>query len=761
MTLTTNQKRTDVMTALLTAEQVHVRCEEARQLEDAGRYEEAAERLGDFWVGVGRRPPLEGLDELSAAEVLLRSGTLTAWLGSARQIKGAQEAAKDLIGESATRFEAMGEAAKAAGARTSLAVCYWREGAIDEARVMLGEARSLAKGRDARQEARALLNLAIVESSATRYNEAVQVLSEAGPLVDKFDEGDVLRGMFHNELANALMFLGRRETRADYLDRALVEFTAAGFHYELAGNKQWSAMVENNLGFLFFLLHRHEEAREHLRRARSLFTELGQEGNVAQTDETHARLLLAEGRMREAETFARAAVERLEGGDELSLLAEALTSQGRALARLGRISDARATLSRAFDAADRAGDPEGAGQAALATIEELHEQLTAVELLALYENADDLLQHSQETEIVARLRECARKVLFVSFDMLGDSRLVPADADGEEGGLPDEFIHAEPATAELLRRAELIAGAGGPVLLSGETGTGKDMVARLIHARSGRAGRFVKLGCAGLSAEVFEARLLGDDELAGAASEADGGTLFLEEVGEVGPAGQAKLLRLLEFGEAQSSSVSLPRRVDVRVVASTSDDLARLVEEGDFRKDLYYRLQNFTLEIPPLRERPADAVALARHFAEQSPARRSKGVTFAAGAADAFGRARLKGNARELRSLIERAVLTADDGALVTPEMVELLLLRGAGHAGFKGLWDNFSLKDEVRRVERCFIELALKESNGSVSRASRLLGFKHHESLASLLKTRHRDLLHARTPAKARRRSIIPKELR
>ncbi|HYN85924.1 MAG TPA: hypothetical protein VER32_11770, partial [Pyrinomonadaceae bacterium] len=148
-------------------------------------------------------------------------------------------------------------------------------------------------------------------------------------------------------------------------------------------------------------------------------------------------------------------------------------------------------------------------------------------------------------------------------------------------------------------------------------------------------------------------------------------------------------------------------------------------------------------------------------FAARAAERASKRVTFAPGAAEAFARTRLRGNARELRNLIERALVTADDGALITPEMVELMILRGASESGFKGPWDNFSLKDEVHRVERSFIELALRESNGMVSRASRLLGFKHHESLASLLKTRHRDLLHARTPAKARRRSIIARETR
>jgi tetratricopeptide (TPR) repeat protein len=170
--------------------------------------------------------------------------------------------------------------------------------------------------------------------------------------------------------------LGIAERREDYIDRALIEFAAASFHFEQAGHSRYQAYVENNLGFLYGMIHKFSEAHEHLDRAQAFFTSMKDQAHIAQVDDTRALVLLEEGRVTEAERLARAAVQSLEDGDQQFLFAEALITHGIALARLGRYQHARLTLQSAVEVAQNVGDPETAGRAALTMIEELGEHLT-------------------------------------------------------------------------------------------------------------------------------------------------------------------------------------------------------------------------------------------------------------------------------------------------------------------------------------------------------------------------------------------------
>ncbi|HEX6185901.1 MAG TPA: response regulator, partial [Pyrinomonadaceae bacterium] len=197
----------------------------------------------------------------------------------------------------------------------------------------------------------------------------------------------------------------------DYIDRALIEYAAASYHFEQAGHRRYQGCVENNLGFLFSTIGKYNEAHEHLDRAQALFTSLKDVSRLAGVDETRARVFLAEGRVGEAERLARAAVGVLERGGEQSLLAEALTTLGVALARGGREEQAGEVLLRAADVAEAAGDAEGAGAAALTLIEELGEWLTLPELEAAFKRADDLLARSRHPGNRERLLGCARRVL--------------------------------------------------------------------------------------------------------------------------------------------------------------------------------------------------------------------------------------------------------------------------------------------------------------------------------------------------------------
>ncbi|HEY0728600.1 MAG TPA: hypothetical protein VGD38_11055, partial [Pyrinomonadaceae bacterium] len=157
-------------------------CELAKGLEEAGEFEVAEDVLRPFWAGVSHRPNTEGLTDDAKAELLLRTGTLTGWLGSARQIPGSQELAKDLISESGSLFEAVGLSDKLAESRINLAVCYWREGGLDEARVTLGLVLESLHESRSEQKLRALLTSAIVESAATRDRSALLIYKEAAPL---------------------------------------------------------------------------------------------------------------------------------------------------------------------------------------------------------------------------------------------------------------------------------------------------------------------------------------------------------------------------------------------------------------------------------------------------------------------------------------------------------------------------------------------------------------------------------------------------
>jgi CheY-like chemotaxis protein len=391
-------------------ERVRLRCQLAKELEDVGNYEAAREAMGDLWPSVGESPVLDGLEEATAAEVLLRAGVLTGWIGSVKQIEGAQETARNLIGESLRRFETLQNREKAAEAQMELGHCYWREGAFDNARIFLQEAADRLSDGDVK--AVTLLRLAAVEGSAKRYNDAMRIDIEAAPLFEK-SKNSAHKGKFYNQFGFVLKNLGAAENRQDYIDRALIEFAAASMYFEEAGHKRYQACVENNLGMLFGTARKFLEAHQHLDRAQALFTSMKDSVHTAQVDDTRARVLLAEGRVGEAEKIVRGAVQALERGGEQSLLAEALTTHGVVLARVGSRRQARETLRRAVEVAQGAGDSEAAGLAALTLVEELAEQLEADELSATYDRAAELLSGTQDQKVKDRLLAASRRVLFL------------------------------------------------------------------------------------------------------------------------------------------------------------------------------------------------------------------------------------------------------------------------------------------------------------------------------------------------------------
>ena len=736
--------------ALDANERALLRCRIARDIEKAGDYEAARAALSGLWQRVGTRPTLDGLEPRVAAEVLLRTGSLSGWIGSAQQIEGAQETAKDLLSESAAIFTELEEPTQAAEAYNALAVCYFREGAYDESRVTLEQALSLLVEDKSELKARALLNRAMVECAATRLTDALNALLEAAPLFEA-SENHALNGNFYNTFATTLKNLGAAEGRQDYLDRALIEYAAASYHYEKAGHQRNLARVENNLGLLLLNIGKVQKAHEHLDYARRIFVTLKESGSVAQVDETRARAFLAERRPAEAERLARAAVQTLDKGGEQALLAEALNTHATALARLGRFEQARFNFERAIQIIELSGNSESAGAIALSLLEELGAKLSYDERRAAYERADQFLGDAARPEMMARLRVCARRIFA--------ARPRPAEAFHSPN-----FIYAAEETAALLRIAHRVASVQAPVLISGETGTGKEELARLIHEWSGRAGEFVVVNGPSLSGLNVESQLFGYrqgnfSESAsaerGAARRAAGGTLLLDEITALSLQDQGKLVRFIEHGEVQPIGAPEPERVDVRIIVTTNRNLKQEVESGHFRSDLFYRLEAFNLVIPPLRERSQDIPAIAQHFLQKECAKYGKHISFTPAGLEALKRLPFGGNARELRSLIEHTVLTAADGTVLSAEAVETMSLRRTPQANLTEPWSGCSLEEEVLRYEGSLIKRALETAGGSVTHAARLLGVTH-QGLAFILQGRQKNLLPARTPAKPRRRSLM-----
>ncbi|HXT61699.1 MAG TPA: tetratricopeptide repeat protein [Pyrinomonadaceae bacterium] len=382
----------------------------AKELEKAGEYQAAIEALSEFWDGASDSIQLKGLDDRTSAQLLVRAGCLAGWQGSADPSPGSQERAKNLITRGIALYEGLHDTPSVAEARADLAVCYWREGGFDEARITLSEALSLVSADDIDLRASILVRAGIVEVDSRRLSEAIRIYNEAAVLVEKSSDHN-LHGTFHNSFGLALRRMADIDNLEAYVDRALVEYAAASFHFEQAGNTRYLARVENNLGFLFHTIGRYDDAHTHLDRARQLFLELRDTGTVAQVDETRARTFLAQGRYLDAERLIRSAVRVLERGDEQAILAEALTTYGIVKAKLGKFVRARQLLDRAIEVAETCGDPEGSGRAKLSIIEELIAQTSPDELGDTYEAAADLLKRSQDPSTTIRLIKCALIVI--------------------------------------------------------------------------------------------------------------------------------------------------------------------------------------------------------------------------------------------------------------------------------------------------------------------------------------------------------------
>lgn len=352
-------------------------CEIVRDFENKGEYENAQKTLSGYWQHTGERPQVAELEPRVASEVLLRAGVLTGFIGSKNQLADAQERAKDLIFESLSIFQSLNQEEKIAEAQTELALCYWRTGENNEARDILQEALSRLTV-DSDVKGKAVVRLAIVETVASECERALSILTDHASLFQKLDN-QTLKGAYHVTLGNVLKNLWQTETRTEYLDRALVEYAAASYHFELAEHKNYLANVQNNLGLLYFSINRFEEAHQHLDHARRLLDSLKDVTGVAQVDESRACVFLKQGHVVEAERIVCSAVHTQEQNGRHALLAEALITHGRALARLENYDAALSAFRRAIQLSEHTGDRNQAAEAAFAVFQEMGQHLAILE----------------------------------------------------------------------------------------------------------------------------------------------------------------------------------------------------------------------------------------------------------------------------------------------------------------------------------------------------------------------------------------------
>jgi DNA-binding NtrC family response regulator len=311
----------------------------------------------------------------------------------------------------------------------------------------------------------------------------------------------------------------------------------------------------------------------------------------------------------------------------------------------------------------------------------------------------------------------------------------------ERAGVAPAFLRSmvgsSPAMRELVEQVALVAPKRARVLITGENGTGKELVARAIHEGSDRAnGPFVRVNCASIPEALFESELFGHEKgaftgavarRAGRFERAHGGTLFLDELGEMPLSAQPKLLRAIEAGEIELVGGGGTQVVDVRVVAATNRDLPRMVEEGTFREDLYYRLDVVRLAVPPLRDRRSDVPELAKHFLQWASAEENLPCRSLSAEAEELLQAHpWPGNVRELRNVVERLVIFSASASLGVEDLRRALPGQGAAAADEAGLLDSeLPLKDVVAEAERQAIRRRLERFDGNKTRAAESLGLE------------------------------------
>lgn len=345
----------------------------------------------------------------------------------------------------------------------------------------------------------------------------------------------------------------------------------------------------------------------------------------------------------------------------------------------------------------------------------------AVALSAVQRGAFDFISKPVEIDALKLIVQRAMRM----YELEKENRALRLTRDERLPGI----VYASPAMERIARTIERVARTDAGVLILGESGTGKELVASAVHRISARSeGRLVAINCASIPENLLESELFGHERGAftGAIKQtlgkfelANKGTLFLDEIGDMPLPLQAKMLRFLQNRTFERVGGRQTLSVDVRVISATNQPLATLVGEGKFREDLYYRLKEILIEIPPLRDREGDVIILAQHFLNIYNGEMSRNLRgFTEEALAALGAYEWPGNVRELEHRVKRAVIMAD-GPLINPQDLELA-------SGAKPR--NLNLRDHVQQLEGALLKEALAAGEGNVSKAAKLMGISRQQ---------------------------------
>jgi tetratricopeptide (TPR) repeat protein len=319
-----------------------------------------------------------------------------------------QRYAQALLNAASGVFKSLGLKARDAEAQIEVGFCYYREGLFDLARETLTSAIKEIEGNNRELETLALIRLAAVDRHAGRLEDALRCLNQASEFAEAL--GPRVTGRHQLEAATTLKNLGALEAANDYYMKAVEFYQRALREFEAVGNHRYAAIVENNHGYLLLVVGEFAKAAEHLLRSRNLFETLGDNTRRAQVDETIARLHIADGNLGLAHESVVKAVESLEAGDGEALLAEALVTNGIVLCRLKRFREAKATIDRGKQLADRCGDTEGVARALVAVVDEMLEYLGQVEKSGLEMQVKKVLEASCQKSTRQRLSRCLVRI---------------------------------------------------------------------------------------------------------------------------------------------------------------------------------------------------------------------------------------------------------------------------------------------------------------------------------------------------------------
>lgn len=540
--------------------------------------------------------------------------------------------------------------------------------------------------------------------------------------------------------------------------------------FDLLGDRYRSARAHFDLGRAYTIAQP-ELAAEHLTRAVNIFRELG-----ARLDLEHAESTLHEHDQTppQQERQREAAVQLI-----TLRLAEAVASRALLLRELAAVIRQETAAQRVMIL-----EPDEDQKLRIVATHGLDsDQATAIvnELTSLGNDADrERFAKRRDAEIItlkstnslpATLlispRDCAQligglplepllRVAELGMDVCAlrsraTTAQTPGDQDGAVGSGPmPGFIHSSPAMTRLVEEVHKIRSSDVTVLVTGESGTGKELVARAIHALSSRRDKiFVPFNCTAVPKELSESYLFGHRRGAftGAVSDspgvirsAGGGTLFIDEVGDLPLDVQPKILRFLQEGEIQPLGEQQPTKIDVRIIAATNTDLEEMVAQGRFREDLYYRLNVIRLRVPPLRERRSEIPTIVNYYINHYSSKFTRhDIQITPQAVDLLMVADWPGNVRQLCNEVQRIVARAENGALITPEQLSPELRQmgvpttppasvsvlGSTHTGRSEVvsLENATLGEALEEVERRMITDALRRHKGNISRAARELG--------------------------------------